>query len=83
MFISGLYFNSESSTRTGIPILKDLPPWFFGLRYIFGSDERRTIRNELAILLRADILPTLKERAAKRSKENVLEIQRKKFEDDL
>jgi len=82
-FISGLYFNSESVTRTGIPILKDLPPWFFGLRYIFGSDERRTIRNELAILLRADILPTLKERASQRAKENVLEIQRKKFDEDL
>jgi len=83
VFISGLYFNQEEVVRTGIPILKDLPPWFFGLRYIFGSESRKTSRRELAILLKADLLPTLKERAARRSKENVLEKMRKKFEDDV
>lgn len=82
-FISGLYFNQEDVVRTGIPLLKDLPWWFFGLRYIFGSEERLTIRRELAVLIRAEILPTLKERAARRVRENVLEIQRKVFEDDL
>ena len=86
VFISGLYFNQEEVLRTGIPLLKDLPPWFFGLRYIFGSDSRKTSRRELAILLKVDLIPTLKERTARRAKllqENVLEKMRKKFEDDV
>lgn len=83
VFISGLYFNQELSVRTGIPILKDLPWWFFGLRYVFGSDSRQTVRSELAILLRVDILPTLKERSARRTKESVLEMMRRKFEQDV
>lgn len=83
VFIGGLYFNEESITRTGIPFLKDLPWWVFGLRYVFGSDDRRMIRRELAILIKADIMPTLRERAAQKVRESALETQRKKFEQDL
>jgi type II secretory pathway component GspD/PulD (secretin) len=83
VFISGLYFTQETTTRTGIPLLKDLPPWFFGLRYIFGSDERSTRRSELAILLKVEVLPTLKERAAKAVKENIIERMREKFQEDV
>ena len=36
--IGGLYINEEVNVRRGIPILKDLPWWFFGLRYIFGYE---------------------------------------------
>ncbi|MFV1885600.1 MAG: type II secretion system protein GspD, partial [Balneola sp.] len=32
--IAGLYRTEENQVRRGIPILKDLPPWFFGLRYL-------------------------------------------------
>lgn len=83
VFISGMYVNQEVTVRTGIPLLKDLPPWFFGLRYIFGSDERRSIRQEFAILLKVEVLPTLKERAAKAVRDNVLEMMRDKFEGDV
>lgn len=83
VFISGLYTNDEKVTRTGIPILKDLPWWFFGLRYIFGSEEKTMITQELVILLKADILPTLKDRAGRKERENVLERMRKKFEQDV
>ena len=83
VFISGLYYNQETINRSGVPLLKDLPWWFFGLRYIFGSDERQTLRKELTIALKAEIVPTLKERAARRSKENVMEMMRKKFDDDV
>jgi type IV pilus assembly protein PilQ len=69
--------------RTGVPFLKDLPWWFFGLRYIFGSDERRTLRRELAILMKAEIVPSLRERAAQKVRESALELQRRKFEQDL
>jgi type IV pilus assembly protein PilQ len=83
VFISGLYFNSEKVVRSGVPILKDLPWWFFGLRYVFGSDMQETIRQELAILLKVDILPTLKERMARKVKENALEQMRKRFDQDV
>jgi type IV pilus assembly protein PilQ len=83
VFLSGLYFNQEQVVRSGVPFLKDLPWWVFGLRYVFGSDERQTLRRELAILLKAEILPTLRERAAQKIRENAMEVQRKKFEEDL
>lgn len=62
--IGGLFVNSETSSRRGIPFLKDLPWWFFGLRYIFGYDEIEITKNETIIMLEAKILPTLKERLA-------------------
>ena len=60
--LGGLFINDETTVRTGIPFLKDLPAWFFGLRYIFGSDQKVTRKKELVILLQVEILPTLKER---------------------
>jgi type IV pilus assembly protein PilQ len=64
--IGGLFVNAETSVRRGIPFLKDLPWWFFGLRYIFGYDEVEITKNETIIILEAKILPTLKERMAER-----------------
>jgi len=60
--IGGLFANEESNSREGIPFLKDLPWWFFGLRYIFGYETRSVVRKELVILLRAELVPTLSER---------------------
>lgn len=62
--IGGLFINDESHERTGIPILKDLPWWFFGLRYIFGSDKVSVEKRELVILIKAELIPTLQERLA-------------------
>jgi len=64
--IGGLYINEERTTREGVPILKDLPWWFFGLRYLFGFDVKTTVKKELIILLKAEILPTLAERLKER-----------------
>lgn len=65
--IGGLYINEERATREGVPILKDLPWWFFGLRYLFGFDVKTITKKELIILLKAEILPTLAERLKERS----------------
>ena len=62
--IGGMFINQTSTVRSGIPFLKDLPWWFFGLRYIFGSDQNIVTKKELVILLRAELVPTLKERLA-------------------
>ncbi len=58
------YENDETKIRNGVPFLKDLPWWVFGLRYIFGSDDIITTKKELVISIKAELLPTLKERLA-------------------
>lgn len=70
--IGGLFINEEATIRTGIPLLKDLPGWFFGLRYLFGSDENVVRKKELVILLEVELLPTLKERVAATTPGNLL-----------
>ena len=60
--IGGLYSTTESSHREGIPVLKDLPWWVLGIRYLTGSETMTTQTKELIILIKADILPTLMER---------------------
>ncbi len=83
-FLSGLYYNENSVIRTGVPFLKDLPPYVLGLRYIFGSDETSSTKRELAILIKAEILPSLRERAMKKgTPSNVLERLRQGFDKDI
>ena len=79
--IGGLYVNEESETRDGVPVLKDLPWWFFGLRYVFGFESKNVIKKELLILLKAELLPTLEERFRDRVKSkqrHLLKEQRRK-----
>ncbi|MBZ0199853.1 MAG: type II and III secretion system protein [Ignavibacteriaceae bacterium] len=64
IIIGGLFVNEDTKVRTGIPFLKDLPWWFFGLRYIFGSDETSVNKKELVLLIKATLVPSLKERLA-------------------
>lgn len=61
-YAGGLYVNEELTTREGIPLLKDLPWWFFGLRYIFGYDLKRVTTKELIVLMRADLVPQVDDR---------------------
>jgi type IV pilus assembly protein PilQ len=70
--LGGLFINEETMTRNGIPLLKDLPGWFFGLRYLFGSDSKVIRKKELVILLKAELVPTLKERVASVPSDNLL-----------
>ena len=60
--IGGLFSNEEANSRDGIPFLKDLPWWFFGLRYVFGFEAKSVVKQELLILLKAELLPTLEQR---------------------
>jgi len=78
--IGGLFINNVTNVRSGVPLLKDLPWWFFGLRYIFGSNSRTVTKKELVILIKADLVPTLKERVAgvKEKNNNVLKNELEK-----
>lgn len=62
--IGGLFLTEETRIRKGIPYLKNIPKWFFGLGYIFGYDFYSKSEKELIIFLKADIVPTLEERRA-------------------
>lgn len=81
--IGGLFVNEETNVRTGIPFLKDLPWWVLGLRYIFGSDEKRVSKKELIILIKADLVPTLKERVNSLKNDNPLHQEVKKYRDKV
>ena len=64
--IGGMYIDQNTKTRKGIPFLKDLPWWFLGLKYIFGYDDNLILKKELVILLKASLVPTIKERLSGR-----------------
>jgi type IV pilus assembly protein PilQ len=83
-FVAGLYSSEEIITREGIPILKDLPWWVFGLRYIFGYDSQSNATKELIILLKAELVPTIEDRIKELAKErNVLQEKLRDYRDDL
>lgn len=83
--IAGLYETDVQKTRRGIPILKDLPGWFLGLRYLFGYESTSSSVQELVILIKATLLPTLEERleAPLITNQQLLQETRTQFEEDL
>jgi len=68
--IAGLYSTERRTRRSGVPWLKDLPWWVFGLRYVFGSDRIEKLDKELVILLNAELVPKLADRLADIDKES-------------
>ncbi len=73
--MGGLFVTEEAIVRNGIPFLKDLPWWVFGIRYLTGSDETITRKKELIILLKSELVPTLKERFAHPDTRNIIKSQ--------
>jgi general secretion pathway protein D len=82
--IGGLYINDEEFVRSGIPFLKDLPWWVFGIRYLTGSDQKIITKKEVVILLKADLLNTLEQRfTLKNQQKDLIKEKLKKDELDL
>ncbi|MGD1046456.1 MAG: hypothetical protein ABR936_14185 [Bacteroidota bacterium] len=83
-FIGGMYSNDDETVRSGVPLLKDLPWWVFGLRYLFGYDSKQVIKRELIVLIKAEILPSLEERAAKQpALKNIIQESQQEMEKDI
>jgi len=61
--IGGLYDSDEVRVRSGIPILKDLPWWVFGIRYLTGFYTYEKKERELVIIIKAEILDSVVVRA--------------------
>lgn len=66
-YVGGMFSNDETTVRQGVPILKDLPWWVFGLRYLFGYDSKITSKRELLVLMKAELLPLVEERASEKA----------------
>lgn len=81
--IGGLYENDQTKIRNGVPFLKDLPWWFFGLRYIFGSDDIIITKKELVISIKAELVPTLKERLTGVRSTNPVKDELKNYHDKI
>ena len=81
--IGGLFTTEETLVRRGIPILRDLPWWVLGLRYIFGYDQKEFNTKEIIILIKAEILPSLRERVLNSKDELKLKIEREKNKLDI
>lgn len=83
-YVAGLYSNDVNTTREGIPLLKDLPWWVFGLRYIFGYDKASVVQKELIILFKAELVPSLDDRLKEMVKgRNVMQEKLKESREDL
>lgn len=84
--VAGLFRTEENKVRRGVPILKDLPPWFFGLRYLFGYNSNDYIENELVIIVQAELEKSLEERLKQMtfaSQRSVLDESRQGMRDQL
>ncbi len=83
--VAGLYTTSETKVRRGVPILKDLPAWFFGLKYLFGYNSTDRIENELVIIIQAELEKTLSERMNDKlqSKGTILTDARNRFRSEM
>ncbi len=82
--IGGLYTTLETESREGIPFLKDLPPWFFGLRYLFGSESKLKTKQELIVLIKVELLSPIRNRIeTKDSQQDVLKMKRMEYQKDF
>lgn len=85
--IAGLYETEVTTTRRGVPILKDLPGWFLGLKYLFGYNSTEHTVQELVVLLKVELIPTLEERLNSddqyRERPELLDEQRREFKEEI
>ena len=80
--IGGLYSDDELRSRSGIPFLKDLPWWVFGIRFLAGHNATTIIKKELIVVIRVSIIPSIRERVEMR-KASLMEARdrnRQKYE---
>lgn len=83
-YVGGLYSNEVNTTREGIPVLKDLPWWVFGLRYVFGYDKASVVQKELIILFKAELVPSIDDRLKEMAKDrNVMREKLKESREDM
>ncbi len=81
--IGGLISTQRNTSRSGVPILKDLPGWVLGLRYIFGTEQTTVNKRELLIVLRAEVVDPLRARAKQKIEDDLLDQRRRQAREAL
>lgn len=83
--IAGLYETNVETLRRGVPFLKDLPWWFLGLRYLFGFNSTQQTIQELVVLLKVELVPSLEERFNQpfRERPDLLDETRQQFREEI
>ena len=81
-YVGGLFLNDANTIREGIPFLKDLPWYVFGLRYLFGYNREQVTKKELIVLLKAELVPTLEDRIKQKPK-NMIDEKLKEGRGDI
>lgn len=76
--IGGLYDTDFTTTRSGIPLLKDLPWWVFGLRYLTGYSKKQKTVRELIIIIKAEIIDPHKRNRNQLSTEKIIQNEKAK-----
>lgn len=82
-YVGGLYSTEETVTREGVPVLKDLPWWVLGLRYLFGYDATDYKKKELVVLMKAQMVPLLEDRMKSAPVQQGIDAIRKDMNQDL
>ena len=75
--IGGLTSTDESTSRRGIPILKDLPL----LKYLFSYESTTVQQNEIIIVLRARVADDLRTRMGRELPRGLMEQERRDAEE--
>ncbi len=57
--IGSLLLEENITIREGIPVLKDLPWWVLGIRYLTGYNSELTQHKEVVMLIKAKVIPTV------------------------
>ncbi|HPM01439.1 MAG TPA: type II and III secretion system protein [Candidatus Cloacimonadota bacterium] len=60
--IGGLYDTEYTKQRFGIPFLKDLPWWVFGIKYLTGYNSYEQHNREMIVILKAEIYDPIEKR---------------------
>lgn len=82
--IGGLFTTLDQQVREGIPFLKDLPWWFLGMRYLFGSESTIRTKTELIVLLKAELSEPIRDRMlTPQSRQDMLDKQRRMYKDEF
>ena len=81
--IGGLYSTDQTVSRRGLPFLKDLPGWFFGIKYLVSTEQTTSVQRELVILLRAKLIDPIRARNGRPFNQELLDRWRRKVEEDI
>ncbi|MCP5063680.1 MAG: type II and III secretion system protein [Ignavibacteriae bacterium] len=55
--IGSLLLEENFTIREGVPVLKDLPWWVLGIRYLTGYNSKISLHKEVVMLIKAEIIP--------------------------